>query len=581
MSVTSSVSRAALLLVLPAMLAAQNGQQNGHSHAALPLKHIPKPTAAAITDADLMTRLYIFADDSMQGRETGTAGHLKSTAYLAREAARLGLEPAGDAGTYFQTVPLVMRAFDRASTFGVEGTPLKPFVDYVPSTFRGTPKPLAGAQVIFGGVFGETEGALTPEQVKGKLVVFTVVPGGRGLAARAFTSAMAGAAGVAQVEGETLSVRTLRAATPHVPNIAIKGQPSTQLTPLTLTITQHAAERLLGGPLGSVSKGAMGKIVTGEIRFREQPAPARNVVAILRGSDPALRGEFVALGAHSDHTGFSSGGPTGAAGVAPATAAVDHDSLHLYRAARYRIESTIPRGERASAEQQAQLDAIRINLDTVRQQHRVRLDSIRNGADDDGSGSVTLLEIAEAFARGPKPKRSLLFVWHTGEEKGLLGSRWASDHLPVLADSVVAQLNMDMVGRGAAADIPGGGDAYLQLVGSRRLSPELGDIVEEVNKTEAMPFSFDYQFDANGHPENIYCRSDHYHYARYGIPVVFLTTGLHGDYHQVTDEPQYIDYPHMTRIAQFVRTLTTRVADLDHRPVVDKPKPDPNGSCRQ
>jgi hypothetical protein len=436
--------------------------------------------------------------------------------------------------------------------------------------------------VVFGGVFGETEGALTAAQVEGKLVVFTTASGGRPFAPRAFTGALAGAAGIAQVEGDALSARTLRAATPQVPNIAIKGQASGQTAPLTLTITRQAADALLGAPLASATRGMTGKTVTGDVRFKEMSAPARNVVAILRGSDPALRGEFVALGAHNDHTGFLTGVPAAGVATTPEKVAVDHDSLHLYRAARYGVESKIPRGERATAEQQAELDAIHINLDSVRMNHRVRADSIRNGADDDGSGSVTLLEVAEAFARGGvKPKRSLLFVWHTGEEKGLLGSRWVSDHLPVPADSVVAQLNMDMVGRGAAGDIPGGGDAYLQLVGSRRLSTELGDIVEAVNTTQPMPFTFDYQFDANGHPENIYCRSDHYHYARLGIPVVFFTTGLHGDYHQVTDEPQYIDYPHMQRIGRLVFDVATRVANLDHRPVVDKPKPDPNGTCRQ
>jgi Zn-dependent M28 family amino/carboxypeptidase len=140
---------------------------------------------------------------------------------------------------------------------------------------------------------------------------------------------------------------------------------------------------------------------------------------------------------------------------------------------------------------------------------------------------------------------------------------------------------MDMVGRGAARDIPGGGDEYLQLVGSRRLSTELGDLVEAVNAKERKPFKFDYQFDANGHPENIYCRSDHYNYARIGIPITFFTTGLHGDYHQVTDEPQYIDYPHMARVGQLVYDIGLRVANLDHRVVVDKPKPDPNGRCQQ
>ena len=108
-----------------------------------------------------------------------------------------------------------------------------------------------------------------------------------------------------------------------------------------------------------------------------------------------------------------------------------------------------------------------------------------------------------------------------------------------------------------------------------------GDIVEAVNKTEAQPFRFDYQYDANGHPENIYCRSDHYEYARYGIPIVFFTTGQHFDYHQVTDEPEYIDYQHLAHVTSFVRDVALRVANLDHRPLVDHPKPDPHGVCRQ
>jgi Zn-dependent M28 family amino/carboxypeptidase len=180
-----------------------------------------------------------------------------------------------------------------------------------------------------------------------------------------------------------------------------------------------------------------------------------------------------------------------------------------------------------------------------------------------------------------KPKRSIVFVWHTGEEKGLLGSRHFTDHPTVPRDSIVAQINIDMVGRGGASDLGAGSDRYLQLVGSRRLSTELGDLVEAVNKREPMPFTFDYTFDANGHPDNIYCRSDHYNYARYGIPVVFLTTGLHGDYHQVTDEPQYIDYNRMEAVGKLVYGIAEQVGNLDHRVVVDKPKPNPRGSCQQ
>ena len=121
----------------------------------------------------------------------------------------------------------------------------------------------------------------------------------------------------------------------------------------------------------------------------------------------------------------------------------------------------------------------------------------------------------------------------------------------------------------------------MQLIGSRRLSTELGDLVETVNKTQPQPFTIDYQYDANGHPENYYCRSDHYEYARYGIPIVFFSTGGHQDYHQITDEPQYIDYDHMARMGRWVSDVAVAVGNLDHRVVVDKPKPDPNAPCRQ
>ncbi|MEO7353143.1 MAG: M28 family peptidase, partial [Gemmatimonadales bacterium] len=125
------------------------------------------------------------------------------------------------------------------------------------------------------------------------------------------------------------------------------------------------------------------------------------------------------------------------------------------------------------------------------------------------------------------------------------------------------------------------GPNYLQLIGSRRLSTELGNLAVTTNAAGKHGLKFDYELDADGHPQNIYCRSDHYEYARYGIPIIFFTTGGHADYHQVTDEPQYINYTHMARIARFVADVGTRVANLDHRPLVDKPKPDPHGACQQ
>jgi Zn-dependent M28 family amino/carboxypeptidase len=202
-----------------------------------------------------------------------------------------------------------------------------------------------------------------------------------------------------------------------------------------------------------------------------------------------------------------------------------------------------------------------------------------------------VLEIAEYFAAQPvKPRRSLIFVWHVGEEEGLYGSEYFTDHPTVPRGAIVAQLNIDMIGRGEAGDNTGialdgsrlwGSPDYLQLIGSRRLSTELGDLAERVNQSSARPLAFDYAMDANAHPQMIYCRSDHWSYARYGIPIIFFGTGGHADYHQVTDEPQYINYPHMARVTQYFADLTAAVANLDPRVVVDKPVPAPGAGCRQ
>jgi hypothetical protein len=303
-----------------------------------------------------------------------------------------------------------------------------------------------------------------------------------------------------------------------------------------------------------------------ELTSMETSVPARNVVAVLPGSDPRLAGQYVAIGAHNDHD------PVLAEGV-------DHDSLRAMAALRGRLAASLPAGQRPTP---PQLAALRVNVDSLRALRPARSDWIKNGADDDGSGTVALLEIAEAMASAPeRPKRSILFVWHAAEELGLLGAAYFTEHPTVPIDSIVAQLNMDMVGRGGTDDIAGGGPQYVQLVGSRRLSKELGDLVETVNARRAAPFVFDYSLDADGHPLRIYCRSDHAMYARHGIPVTFFTTGLHLDYHQVTDEPQYILYDKLAELTQLVRDVAWEVGERAERPKVDGPKPDPKAACRQ
>jgi Zn-dependent M28 family amino/carboxypeptidase len=254
---------------------------------------------------------------------------------------------------------------------------------------------------------------------------------------------------------------------------------------------------------------------------------ARNVVGIIPGTDPALRGEYVSITAHNDHIGFTH-------------RVVDHDSLRAFNA----IIRPLGADSRPHQPSPEETTAIRAILDSLRKIHPPRPDSINNGADDDGSGTIALIEIAEAFMKGSvRPRRSILLVSHTAEEAGLLGSEYFTDHSTIPIDSIVAEFDVDMIGRGSARDIKGGGPTYLEVVGLRRLSKEFGDWVEAANAKQPTPFVFNTDYDAPGHPDQYYCRADHYSYARYGIPSVSLSRGAHQDYHQVSDEPQYIDYP--------------------------------------
>lgn len=538
----------------------------------LPLKLAPKPTTPAISVADLMTRVYIFADDSMMGREVGTQYHLKATDYIARELQRIGLQPAGDNGTFFQNIPVMSRPLAQNNTITVDGKTFTARTDYIPrdNSVFGTVKPFDGAEVVYGGVINtrDTSSMLSPPAARGKFVVISLPkgPDGRpvwGNFRQQLTGYYLNSAGIALVGMEAMDSATR--AQIYDPVVGLKQEPGEARIPAIMYISEAMGEALVGKPLTDLERGTPGRTIHGTINWDEVQAPGRNVVAILPGSDPKLKGQYVAIGAHSDHVGFDRN-------------PLDHDSLRAYNTV-VRPKGADDAARPPTAEEEARMSRI---IDSLKKVHTPRKDSIFNGADDDGSGSMAVLEMAEAFANAPvKPKRSLLFVWHAGEEKGLWGSEYFTDHPTVPRDSIVAQLNMDMVGRGKADDENGAGPGYIQLIGSKRLSTELGDIVEASAKAQPTPMRIDYTYDANGHPQQYYCRSDHYEYARYGIPIAFFSTGGHRDYHQQTDEPQYIDYDQLARVTNFVRDVASRVANLDHRVKVDKPKPNPKGQCVQ
>ena len=554
-----------LAFTLAALLAACGGSTSSVAP--------PAPSAAttaAITPQDLRTRISIFADDSMQGRRTGTPGNAKGNAYIAAELRRLGLRPAGDSGSFLQRVPLMRFRVDSAGATLRAGSASLALWEYYPyqPDFHVPVRPVSGAPVVYIGGAADASSLPPRDSLKGKVVLFrSDVDGGNTLGAPDLSpgGSLGLIAGI-MVTGADPLIATFDQVfrtPPLIVHDSVQVPPGVT-QPRIIILPTTSVAKLFGRPLDALKPGDATPPLAGEVKFEGTDLGATNVVAILEGSDPARRGEYVALGAHNDAIGI----------VSP----VEHDSLRAYNGV------VRPRGANDTPREPTAAEAARIRsiIDSLRKIRPARIDSIANGADDDGSGSMGLLEIAEATSRAEhRPARSLLFVWHTGEESGLQGSRWFTDHPTVPRDSIVAQVNIDMIARGGPQDEKLGGPGYIQAIGTRRLSSELGDLAEQVDEDGKYGLVFDYTYDADGHPDNFYCRSDHYMYARYGIPIAFFSTGGHRDYHQVTDEVQYLDFTKYTTVTRFVADLAGRLAELDHRPVVDKPKPDPKAPCKQ
>jgi len=588
-----------------------------------PMKWKPRPTSRDITANDLRTRLYGFADDSMQGRRIGEPGNYKGTEYIAREFKRFGLKPAGENGTYFQNLPYGPMHFDSAaSKLIVAGTALRTKTDWIPvipSATNGinTKADIQNVQTVFAGRWGDTASALDPAEFKGKIAVFIATPasagltsgrGGGGAGAAADSTAggrgsrvprcdsvpnkfgaEAAAAVEAQQRADSAAGRTRgnragvairdhraeRAGAVGILLVALDSAPRNTVNqifntrngmqvvpgteaPAAAAITRSAAATIFAKPVDQLTVGTTGQPVSASWSYdwEMSKTPARNVIAILPGSDPARASEYVLVGAHNDHVGINA-------------TVFDHDSIRAVNTI------TRPQGNndpvcRPTAEQQHKIDSIIARARSIRPPRR---DSIMNGADDDGSGTVILLEIAEKFA-SEKPARSIIFVSHEGEESGLLGSKWFTDHPTIPLTSIVAAHNMDMEAKGRVDQVKFGGPSSIQTLGSRRLSREFGDIIDSVNASrypEVM--AIDKTWDVTANPMNRFCRSDQVNYVLHDIPVTYFSTGYAQDYHQVTDEPQYADYDHMARIGRFIHDVMWAVANRKDKPAIAGPDP--------
>ena len=515
--------------------------------------------------------LTYLASDELEGRQVFTEGLGLAASYIADRLKESGVAPAGDNGTYFQTVKVLgMRTRSNSRVTVTVGGQSRTFVDGQGVTFprnQGAKQTVSGRLEFVG--YGHRFAPLTHDDYAGRdmtgkvaLYIGTLAPGmtavhNRFTAARSRLATELGAVGAV---GQTPTPAGRgRGAGPAAGNAPAAAAPNTQAVdfqtaqgvdaPVAPQITageeffdfvlagsghSYADLRALAAkqqPLPRVDlKEASITVVVDADYDVVQTRLTRNVVARVEGSDARLRSSYVVLGAHYDHVGYQQ-----FAGTAATTAAAIASCAGQTR--------PTPRPG----------------------------DLINNGADDDGSGTVALMAIAKAFATGARPKRSLLFVWHTGEEGGLFGSRYMAANPAVPLDQMAAQLNIDMIGRNRCDDPAEANTVY--VVGSDRISSELHNVNEAANASLRAPLTLNYELNDPSDLESIYTRSDHYSYASRGVPIVFYHTGLHRDYHYVTDEVDKIEFGKIARIAELVHATAMRVGNLDRPPARDNAGP--------
>ncbi|HVF22483.1 MAG TPA: M20/M25/M40 family metallo-hydrolase [Pyrinomonadaceae bacterium] len=503
-----------------------------------------------IAAAQLRDYLTFVASDEMEGRDTPSRGLDTTAKFLAMNLARWGFKPAGDNGTYLQRIELRRDRADTGQTkFELNGRALTTGTDFLPAGGSGT---VSGSLVFAGtGWFIKSKeiDAYKDIDPTGKIAVVVGTPNqsprgvsraelgkpGEDFMNPSDYARKKGAVGLIYIpdfqylanwqrirqrlveRGSTVVAKFQTESTPPLPSIVISPEIANAL---------FAGERQTATNVFTASYGTSAptpfvmseqKKVTMSLASSVETVPTQNVVAVWEGSDPLLKTEYVALGAHYDHVG--SGCP--------------------------------PAGN----------------------------DTICNGADDDGSGTTAMLGMAEALAKSPtRPKRSILFVWHCGEEKGLWGSRYFTEYPTVPLDKIVAQINMDMIGRSKKVgdtnprnnELTGPDSIY--LIGSTMMSTELGEIVNTVNKSY-LNLTFDTRYDDPKDPNRFFYRSDHFNYARKGIPIIFFFDGVHEDYHRAGDTADKIDYEKMEKVTRTIYMTAWEIANRPARLKVDKPLP--------
>ena len=501
--------------------------------------------AASINPEDLRQHLTILASDEYEGRETGKKGQKMAAEYISKQFAGFGLAgPVKDSDNpYIQHFTMNRLSMDPSTSVKIGSKTFvlnKDFYALADGSFA-TATPI---QPAFGGYGIQTEGYndLTPD-LKGKdLVMLLGEPlnkEGKPLLSKDGKPSPFGAEGIQSLIARTPGGRAL------MPHSAFFVEPTAAaFAKVPTNFGMIFGREQLAFPDAAARKGQNLFIVSPEMG------------AALLGTNAAGLAKY--------QKAVTAAGKPIASPFKPAKATVQT----VEKKEPFTTENVL--GYLEGTDKKDEVLVVSAHYDHL----GIKDGKVFNGADDDGSGTVSVLEMAQAFAQAKKdghgPRRSILFLANTGEEEGLLGSEYYTSHPVFPLENTVTDLNIDMVGRVDSVHM-GKGD-YLYLVGDDKLSSELHTLSEATNQ-KYNPVALDYKYNDPADPERIYYRSDHYNFAKHKVPVIFYTSGLHPDYHKETDDVDKIDFPAMARRDQLVFHTAWELANRDSRVVVDSNKP--------
>lgn len=494
------------------------------------LRKNPGKYGSSITKEDAYKHLSILASDAYEGRETGEPGAEKAAQYIKNHFQSLGLTPPVN-GSYFQKVELKEKTITGRNV-SLNGQKLEFLKDYIIAGYAGNQTTFKEFVFAGYGISSPKYDDLAGLNLEGKAVIIlqgepkvngkylitgTDQPSEFSGNAAKSSAIMAKKPALVITANPNIPAYVSQRAAFDRPQLIIgeeAGINSIAVTPAVLnqllSITGKSANDLQKtiSETGKPSPITFTSLLNINVEASYKPIEAKNVLGYMEGSDKKLKNELLVITAHYDHVGVAENG------------------------------------------------------------------DVFNGADDDGSGTTAVLEIAEAFAKARKagkgPRRSILFMPVVGEEKGLLGSEWYSEHPVFPLENTIADLNIDMIGR-VGDEYKGKPDSanYVYVIGSDKLSSQLREISETVNNANSK-LTLDYKYDDPNDTNRFYYRSDHYNFAKHNIPIIFYFNGVHEDYHKVTDEVKKINFDAWVKRAQLVFYTAWELANRDERPPVDK-----------